>query len=65
MATVKSREKQGSFKRRKVQEKKLVIKHENFGQGGCIFQFFSRMQARKHYLKHKLANLLKEGALMT
>ena len=42
-------QKQGIFKRRKVQEKKSVKKKETFGQGGHNFHFGERMQERKHH----------------
>ena len=47
METFKSMEKQGGFKRWKVQEKQLVIKQETFGQGGRSFQFCSGMQNKE------------------
>ena len=49
MATVKRKEKRGSCKIRKVQEKKSVTNPETFGQGGNSFHFIERMQARKHH----------------
>ena len=42
-------QKQGSFKRTKVQEKQSITNKETFGQGGRSFHFGEMMQARKHH----------------
>ena len=44
-------QKQGNFKRKKVQEKHSITKKETFGQGGYNFHFCERMQATSSVIK--------------